>query len=388
MFKRTRLGRRDVIDRKIRINQPVIDETEIEEVSEVLRAGMLTTWHGSGNKVSEFEKMFASYIGVEYAIAVNSGTAALHTALAACGIGHGDEVIVPAMTFVATANVVLIQGAKPVFVDVDPVTLCMDPEKFQNAITDNTKAVIPVHVYGCPAEMDAIMDIAEDKGIVVIEDAAQAHGALYKGRKAGSIGHMGCFSFFASKNITTGEGGIITTNDAEYARKCRLFRTHGQEEAHMAVMPGLNYRMTEFAAAIGLVQLSKLDRLNAIRARNAEILGGYLKGIPNVVTPTFPSYVKPSYYVYTIRVKGGPKKSRDALQKYLMENGIEATVYWPNPVHLHPLYMGLYGYQRGLLPVSEEASDEVLSLPVHPKVSTDELHYIAEKIGEFFVSDF
>ncbi|MEM4675343.1 MAG: DegT/DnrJ/EryC1/StrS family aminotransferase, partial [Nitrososphaerota archaeon] len=369
-------------------NQPVIDEAEIEEVSKVLRTGMLTTWHGSGERVSEFERSFASYIGVEYAIAVNSGTAALHTALAACGIGHGDEVIIPAMTFVATANVVLIQGAKPVFVDVDPETLCMDPEKFQDAITDNTKAVIPVHVYGCPAEMDAIMEIAEDKGLIVIEDAAQAHGALYKGKKIGSIGHMGCFSFFASKNMTTGEGGIITTNDAEYARKCRLFRTHGQEEAHMAVIPGLNYRMTEFEAAIGLVQLSKLEKLNAIRARNAEVLKDYLEGIPSIITPTFPSYVKPSHYVYTIRVRGGgPKKSRDMLQKYLTENGIEAAIYWPNPVHLHPLYMGLYGYQRGSLPVSEEASDEVLSLPVHPKVTTDDLRYIAEKIREFFIGD-
>ncbi|MEM0090296.1 MAG: DegT/DnrJ/EryC1/StrS family aminotransferase [Nitrososphaerota archaeon] len=377
-----------MVNKKIRINQPVIDEAEIEEVSKVLRTGMLTTWHGSGERVSEFERSFASYIGVEYAIAVNSGTAALHTALAACGIGHGDEVIIPAMTFVATANVVLIQGAKPVFVDVDPETLCMDPEKFQDAITDNTKAVIPVHVYGCPAEMDAIMEIAEDKGLIVIEDAAQAHGALYKGKKIGSIGHMGCFSFFASKNMTTGEGGIITTNDAEYARKCRLFRTHGQEEAHMAVIPGLNYRMTEFEAAIGLVQLSKLEKLNAIRARNAEVLKDYLEGIPSIITPTFPSYVKPSHYVYTIRVRGGgPKKSRDMLQKYLTENGIEAAIYWPNPVHLHPLYMGLYGYQRGSLPVSEEASDEVLSLPVHPKVTTDDLRYIAEKIREFFIGD-
>ncbi|MEM1991527.1 MAG: DegT/DnrJ/EryC1/StrS family aminotransferase [Thermoproteota archaeon] len=377
-----------MVNKKIRINQPVIDEAEIEEVSKVLRTGMLTTWHGSGERVSEFERSFASYIGVEYAIAVNSGTAALHTALAACGIGHGDEVIIPAMTFVATANVVLIQGAKPVFVDVDPETLCMDPEKFQDAITDNTKAVIPVHVYGCPAEMDAIMEIAEDKGLIIIEDAAQAHGALYKGKKIGSIGHMGCFSFFASKNMTTGEGGIITTNDAEYARKCRLFRTHGQEEAHMAVIPGLNYRMTEFEAAIGLVQLSKLEKLNAIRARNAEVLKDYLEGIPSIITPTFPSYVKPSHYVYTIRVRGGgPKKSRDMLQKYLTENGIEAAIYWPNPVHLHPLYMGLYGYQRGSLPVSEEASDEVLSLPVHPKVTTDDLRYIAEKIREFFIGD-
>ncbi|MEM2909755.1 MAG: DegT/DnrJ/EryC1/StrS family aminotransferase [Nitrososphaerota archaeon] len=375
-------------NKKIRINQPVIDEAEVEEVSKLLRTGMLTTWHGSGEKAGEFERRFASYVGVEYAIAVNSGTAALHAALAACGIGYGDDVIVPAMTFVATANVVLIQGARPVFVDVAPETLCMDPEKFQNAITENTKAVIPVHVYGCPAEMDAIMDIAEDKGLIVIEDAAQAHGAIYKGRKAGSIGHIGCFSFFASKNMTTGEGGMITTNDAEYARRCRLFRTHGQEEAHMAVMPGLNYRMTEFEAAIGIVQLSKLDRLNDIRTRNANILGGYLKGIPAIVTPTFPFYIKPSHYVYTIRVKGGLKKSRDALQKYLVENGIEAAVYWPNPVHLHPLYMGLYGYQRGSLPVSEEASDEVLSLPVHPKVSDEDLRYMAEKIREFFSSDF
>lgn len=377
-------GAGELLEKKIRINQPVIGEEEVEEVSKVLRTGMLTAWHGSGEKVSEFERRFASYVGVEYAVAVNSGTAALHTALAACGIGHGDEVIVPAMTFVATANVVLIQGAKPVFVEVDPETLCMDVEKFQNAITENTKAVIPVHVYGSPAEMDAIMDIATDRGLIVIEDAAQAHGATYKGRKVGSIGHIGCFSFFASKNMTTGEGGMITTNDAEYARRCRLFRTHGQEEAHMSVMPGLNYRMTEFEAAIGLVQLSKLERLNAIRARNAEILTGSLKNIPGIVTPTFPPYVKPSHYVYTIRVKAGPKRSRDALQKYLEENGIEAAVYWPNPVHLHPLYMGLYGYQRGSLPVAEEASDEVLSLPVHPKLSDEDLRYIVEKIKEFF----
>lgn len=365
----------------IRINQPFIEDEEIEIASEVLSSKILTSWHGGGKYVAEFERAFASYIDVKHAIAVNSGTAALHTALVAAGIGPGDEVIVPAMTFVATANVVAITGAKPIFVDVDPETLCIDPEKVQEAITSKTKAIIPVHVYGQPANMKAIMEIAEDKGIIVIEDAAQAHGAIYMERKVGSIGHIGCFSFFATKNMTTGgEGGIVTTNDAEIARRCRLFRTHGQEEAYKVVMLGLNYRMTELAAAIGILQLKKLDRMNAIRAMNANLLDSLLHNVKGIRLPPKVPGTKPSYYVYTIRLE---EQIRNSLKEYLLKNGIEATIYWPKPVHLQPFYMDLLGTKPGMLPISEEACKEVLSIPVHQGLTSNDIKYIAEKIKEF-----
>ena len=243
----------------IKVAEPLVGEEEVNAVREVLLSGMYV----SGKKVKEFEEKFAEYIGTKYAIATSSGTAALHISLACLDIGPGDEVIVPPMTFFATIEAVLYQNAIPIFADVDE-NYCMDPKSIENVITNRTKAIIPVHLFGYSANMKRIMEIARKYDLYVIEDCAQAHGTEYYGKKVGSIGHIGAFSFFATKNMTTGEGGMITTNDEEVAKKAKMIRSHGMIDRDNHIMLGYNYRMTEMEAAFGLVQLSKLDQLNEI----------------------------------------------------------------------------------------------------------------------------
>jgi len=254
---------------KILINKPFLDEKEIHAAERVLRSGILTSKSGSGSNVLRFEKAFSKFIGSKYSIALNSGTAALHSSLVAAGIGKNDEVIVPSFTFVATAEMVAFAGARPVFTDIDPKTYCINPTKVEEVITSRTKAIIPVHLYGLTADMDPLLEIAKNYDLVVIEDAAQAHGAKYKGRKAGFLGDMACFSFYGSKNMVTGEGGMVTTNNEEYDEKIRLVRNHGEERAYQSIMIGHNYRMPELEAAIGLVQLHKLPKILENRKKNA-----------------------------------------------------------------------------------------------------------------------
>ncbi|MHA2306221.1 MAG: DegT/DnrJ/EryC1/StrS family aminotransferase, partial [Candidatus Hodarchaeales archaeon] len=278
-----------------------VGREEILAVKRVLQNKKLTFM--SGSEIGDFETNFAEYIGTQYAIAVSSGTAALHVAIAAADIGAGDEVLVPPYTFVATATAVLHQNAIPIFVDIDPVTFCMDPSDLKNKLSNNTKAIIPVHLFGHPANLDPILKFAKENDLLVIEDACQAHGAEYKGKKVGTLGISGCFSFFESKNMMTGEGGIIVTNDEEYAKKCRLIRHHGEPSWYTYERLGFNYRMTTMQAAIGIEQLKKLERMNAGRITNSDYLTKLLDEIPGISLPKDPIYGKHVFHAYAIKIE-------------------------------------------------------------------------------------
>ncbi|MGQ9693028.1 MAG: DegT/DnrJ/EryC1/StrS family aminotransferase [Thermaceae bacterium] len=354
----------------IPIAKPQIGEEELRAVSEVLQSGVLA----QGPKVQAFEEAFARFVGVKYAVATSSGTTALHIALLAHGIGPGDEVILPSFSFIATANSVLYVGARPVFVDIDPVTFNLDPRRIEEAITARTKAILLVHLYGLPADMDPILDIAQRHGLVLIEDACQAHGAEYKGRKVGSFG-TGTFSFYPTKNITSGEGGMITTNDPLIAERSRILRSHGMRRRYYHEELGFNFRMTDVHAAIGLAQLAKLERFNQARQSNARFLSERLKG---VLTPVVPEGRTHVFHQYTIRVPDG---KRDALRAHLASRGVGSEVYYPLPIHQQEVYRKL-GYAASL-PETERAAAEVLSLPVHPGLTEADLETIVQAVNEF-----
>ena len=266
---------------KVPIAKPIIGEEEIENVVEVLKSGMIA----QGPKVAEFEQKFAEWVGAKYGIAVNSGTAALHVALLSCGIGEGDEVITTPFTFIASGNAIVYTGAKPVFADIDLKTYTLNPDSIEELITENTKAILPVQLYGQSANMDKINEIARKHGLIVIEDAAQAHGATSNGKKVGSMGDMACFSFYPTKNMTTSEGGIITTDDEDLAENAKMFRAHGATVRYHHDAIGYNFRMTDISAAIGLAQLDKIDEFNDKRIENAAYLNEGLKDVEGVITP-------------------------------------------------------------------------------------------------------
>ncbi|MDK2940434.1 MAG: perosamine synthetase [Methanolobus sp.] len=352
----------------IPIAKPDIGDEEKEAVIQVLSSGMIA----EGKRVAEFERTFAEYIEVEHCVAVNSGTAALHAAMLAQGIGKGDEVITTSFSFIATANSIMYTGAKPVFVDIETETFNIDTDLIENSITKNTKALMPVHLYGHPAEMKAINDIAEDHNLVVIEDACQAHGAIYHGKKVGSFG-TGAFSFYPTKNMTTGEGGMITTNDEEVARKARMIRAHGSQQRYLHEMMGYNLRMTDIAAAIGLVQLDKVDGYNAARRKNAAMLSEGLKDISEIKVPAVRDGCEHMFHQYTIRVD-----NRDEMVTKLNQQGIGTGVYYPIPIHKQPLYVELS--YKDYLPECEKAAKEAISLPVHPGVSEEDINKIIEAV--------
>lgn len=347
----------------IPIAKPFIGDEEIKEVEAVLRSGFIA----QGPKVAEFEEKFTEYIGTRHAIATSSGTTALHVAVLCAGIGKGDEVITTPFSFAATANSVLYTGAKPVFVDIDPKTYNINPEKIEEAVTDKTKAIMPVHLYGQPADMDPICKIAEDHDLKVIEDAAQAHGAIYHGRKAGSIGDMGCFSFYPTKNITTGEGGMITTDNDAFDKKARALRAHGESERYEHVALGYNFRMTDIAAAIGVVQLKKLEEFDEKRIENAEYLTEHINTIKGIKPPYVAENVRHVFHQYTIRVEDG---KRDELREFLNNEGIGTGVHYPRPIFRQKLYEDL-GYKADC-PEAEKAAAEVLSIPVNPTLSAED----------------
>lgn len=359
----------------IPIAKPLLGKEEIDAVTEVLSSGMIA----QGPKVEEFELAFSEYTGCEYAAAVNSGTAALHIALLAHGIGKGDEVITSPFSFIATANSILYTEGKPVFADIEPDTYNIDPEKIKEKITSKTRAIIPVHLYGHPADMKAIMEIAEDKKLIVIEDACQSHGAEFHGKRVGSFG-TGAFSFYPTKNMTTSEGGMLTTDDKEIAEKAKMIRAHGSKVRYLHEMLGFNLRMTDIAAAIGLVQLGKLDKFTAARQENAEMLSAGLKGIPGLVPSITKTGCTHVFHQYTVRAK-----KRDQLAAFLKEKDIGTGIHYPIPIHKQPLYKEL-GYKDSL-PVSEKAVEEVLSLPVHPALSRADVQTIVEATKEFYAKN-
>jgi len=324
-----------------------------------------------GAEVAGFEQDFAAYCGAAECIALNSGTSALHLALLAAGVGNGDEVITVPFTFVASVAAVLYAGARPVLVDIDPRTFTMDPSAIEAAITPRTKAILPVHLYGQPADMDPIMEVALRHGLVVIEDAAQAHGAKYKGRSIGSVADITCFSFYPTKNLGAyGEGGAVTTNNAEYARTIRMLRDWGQGGKYHHVLRGYNYRMEGLQGAILRVKLRHLEEWTAARRK---VAGKYDRLLANcgVELPVAMPWARHVYHLYTLR-----SEDRDGLQAALLAEGIQTAVHYAVPAHLQPAYADL-GYGEGAFPESEAAASQVLSLPIYPELSEQAVASVA-----------
>jgi perosamine synthetase len=355
----------------INIARPLIGDEEKRAVLEVLDSGQLA----QGKVVADFEASFAEYCGVEHAVATSNGTTALHVALLAHEIGPGDEVITVPFTFIASANSVLYTGARPVFVDIEPDTFNIDVSQIEAAITPRTRAIMPVHLFGNPADMPRIMDIAHRHNLLVIEDAAQAHGAEIEGKRAGSWG-TGCFSFYPTKNITTGEGGMVTTSEDAVADRARLVRAHGMRVRYYHEMLGFNFRMTNIHAAIGLAQLRKLEKFNEARIANAAYLSERLPR-DKVKVPAVRPGTRHVFHQYTVRVL--PPLDRDAVREKLAAAGVGSEIYYPVPVHEQQLYREL-GFGDQHYPESERAAREVLSLPVHPGLSRDDLDTIVAAV--------
>lgn len=360
-------------ERMIPISKPLLGKEEERAVKRVLDSGSLT----QGEEVRKFEGEFSKYVGTKFAVATNSGTSALHAALSSSEIGQGDEVITTPFSFIATANSIFYTGAKPVFVDIDEATFNVDPKKIEQKITDRTRALLIVHLFGQPCDMKRITELCEAHDLILMEDVAQAHGAEFDGKKVGSFG-TGCFSFYSTKNMTTGEGGMITTDDGEIAEKARQIRNHGQTKRYICDMLGYNYRMTDLAAAIGLCQLRKLDEFISKRIKNAQFLTKEIEKIEGLIPPHVMPNVKHVFHQYTIRVTEDFGMPRDELKKRLSERGVDARVYYSIPIHKQPLYQKL-GY-RDDLPISEKVANEVLSLPVHPSLTKGDLKKIVEAI--------
>ncbi len=352
----------------IPIARPQMGEEEKQRVWDAMASGSLA----QGPRVAEFESAFAEMVGVPHAVATSSGTTALHLALLGYEIGPGDEVVTVPFTFIASANSVLYTGARPVFVDVREDDFTLDPDQLEAAITPRTKAVMPVSLYGQPADLPAIEAIAERHGLAVIEDAAQAHGAAIGDRRSGTWG-AGTFSFYPTKNMTTGEGGMITTADAGLAERVRLLREHGMRVRYHHEIVGYNFRMTDLAAAIGLAQLPKLasfnDRRQAIAAR-------YDRELEGVITPVARSGVTHVYHQYTIRVG-----DRDSFADRLRERGVGSAIYYPIPVHRQKPFVAL-GYDAGRYPVTDRLTEQVLSIPVHPSLTDDEVSVVIGAVNE------
>lgn len=378
----------DTFPAKIKVASPNIEDADLTAVRDALRSGQLT----SGPKVAEFERAFAEYVSVADAVAVNTGTAAIHAALAACGVEPGDEVVVPALTFFSTVTAVIHQGAVPVFCDISPVTFSMCPDDLAHRITPRTRAVLPVHYFGHCAEMDGINAVAERHGLTVIEDCAQAHGSRYRGKAAGGLGDYGAFSFFATKHMTTGEGGMVTTSSPERAAFMRKFRSHGLEGRNDHVMLGYNYRMPEAAGALGLTQLRRLDALNAGRIRNSEKLIARIRDIPWLTVPEVPAHIEHTYFwchIWIDEAKLG--MSTPELIRRLSEHGVEVRNRYVEPLYRQPLLNenlpkilrlvagdNLPDYGGMSLPNVERIAGKVIGLPNRPDMTDEEIARLSE----------
>lgn len=347
------------------------------EVNEAIAKVLRETDFVLGRAVEAFEREFAAFCEAEHAVGMDSGTSALELALRACRIGPGDEVITVANTFIATALAISHAGATPVLVDVDPQTYTMDPEALQNVITPRTKAVIPVHLYGHPADMDPIMEIARKHGLVVVEDACQAHGARYKGKRVGSLGHAAAFSFYPGKNLGAyGDGGAVVTNDSAVAKSLEMLRNYGQREKYHHVLRGFNHRLDTMQAAVLRVKLKYLDRWNEARREHARLYTHHLAGV-DVITPQGSYYAESVWHLYVVRVK-----KRDSLKAHLAERGIATGIHYPIPIQLQPAYRDL-GYAPAAFPVTEQLAGQILSLPMFPELTRDAIEVVAGAVCEF-----
>jgi dTDP-4-amino-4,6-dideoxygalactose transaminase len=346
-----------------------------DEIREALDRVCSNTSFILGEEVSEFEKEFAAYCDVKYCVALNSGTSALHLALLALGVNPGDEVITTPNTFIATAETICYTGAKPVFVDIDPKTGNLDPALIERVITDRTKAILPVHLYGRPADMDPILGMAQKHGLEVIEDACQAHGARYRGRRVGSIGHAAAFSFYPSKNLSAyGEGGALTTNDAGIAELVRSLRNHGQSGPYSHERIGYNYRMDGFQGAVLRVKLKRLEQWNTRRKEIAALYRSMLKGANLEILPDDPRDER-VYHLFVVYVEG-----RNAVRAALQARGVHTAVHYPRPVPLQPAFAVL-GFGPGSFPHAERACERALSMPFFPEMTDEQVRYAAEELA-------
>jgi perosamine synthetase len=356
---------------KVAIARPFVGEEEKAAVLSALESGQLS----QGPRVDEFERAFAAYHGAAFGVATSNGTTALTAALMAHGIGPGDEVIVPSFSFFATASSVVSVGATPVFADIDPTTFCLSPAAARAAVTSRTRAVMPVHLYGLPADMPSFEALCKEHGLLLFEDAAQAHGARIGERSVGTFG-TAAFSFYPTKNMTTIEGGMVLTDDPGVLERLRMIRHQGMSTQYLHEMVGYNYRMTDPAAAMGSVQLRRLPAWHERRQQNA---ARYRRELLRVKTPSVPDGYTHAYHQFTIRVPGG---ERDRLLQALNERGVGARVYYPLPIHRQPVFRERPEYRGLELPATEEAAREVLSLPVHPSLTEEELAFVVSTVNE------
>ncbi|HDI12971.1 MAG: aminotransferase DegT [Hadesarchaea archaeon] len=359
----------------IPVCEPKLGKKELKYVTDCIR----TNWISSkGKYINEFEEKFSKYCGAKYGIATCNGTTALHLALASLGIKTGDEVLCPAFTMIATANAITYTGAKPVLVDSEPHTWNIDPAKIEEKITKRTKAIMVMHTYGHPCDMDEISEIAKNHDLYVIEDAAEAHGAEYKGKKVGALGDAGCFSFYANKILTTGEGGMVVTNDEKIAEMCRLLRDQAFEpKRFLHRYIGFNYRMTNLQAAIGVAQMELIDKSVETRRRNARLYNSLLKGVDGISTPPEALWAKNVYWMYTVLIEDSFGMDRDKLMTYLKERGIETRSAF-YPIHVQPVYAKQYRGEK--YPVAEKLSREGINLPSGNTLTKDQIKYITEAI--------
>jgi len=363
-----------VFDLKKQYNE-IKDEIN-EAVAHVLESG----WFILGQEVEAFEEEFAGYCGLSHGIGVGSGTEALHLALLACGVGQGDEVITVPHTAVATVAAIELTGARPVFVDIDPASYTIAPDQLESRITAQTRAIVPVHLYGQAADLAPLLEIAQRHGLTVVEDCAQAHGAEYRGRRVGSFGHVACFSFYPTKNLGAyGDGGMVVTDDEVLAQKVRLLRQYGWQKRYVSSLRGLNSRLDEIQAAILRVKLRHLDEWNEARRARARLYNELLAG-SEVATPTEMDYGRHVYHLYVVRCPN--RAYRDELKSYLAEHGVGTAIHYPVPIHVQEAYRDL-GYRQGDFPMTEACTDEILSLPMYPELREDEVREIARLVKEY-----
>ncbi len=359
---------------QVPIARPILGKEEREAVLHVLDSGHLV----QGERVADFEDLFAEYVGTNHAVATNSGTAAIHAALKAFGIGPGDEVIVPAITFFSCAAMVAACGATPVAVDVSVDTYTLDPDRVADALTAETRAVMPVHLFGQPADLGPLVDLAEDHDLAVLEDACQSQGATYQGRRVGSFGRAGCFSFYPSKLITTGEGGMVVTDGDDIADYVRKFRSHGEASKYEHEMLGFNYRMMDLAAAMGLAQMKRIDGFIEARSRNAAYVTDSLEGVEGLETPRVVQDRTHVFYQYILRIEDAFPYSRDELIAALKIRGIESRPSYPKPIHAQIAFKS-WG-RAAECPVAERVLPRMLEIPVHPSLTEADLETI---VGAF-----